>query len=153
MNKLLLTLTLLLSFNSLSSAQESEVRALITQDQSAQKAPDRYTKYSLENNDLKILIFKIDYGEPAQNPLHFNAYFQCKNNNKYFRLNRKFNNNEEESPSYCGHNNFYIGSIKSEGNKSYLILPMKTDKNNTCSSDSNSIETFPIDEMIQKCNS
>jgi hypothetical protein len=151
MKKLILTLFLTMTPLAV-FAEQTDAVSLLLQEELSQSQPDRLTKYTLETHDLKILIFKVDNNEPPLNPLFFNIYFQCKSNQVFFKLNRAFSNSEEEALSYCGHDSFHIGTIQGEGNKQFLILPMKLDVNHTCPQRSNNIETFPIEEMKTKCN-
>ena len=150
MKKIILTTILTLNF-SYAFADRVDETSLLLQEEFSQTQPDRYNKYILETKDLKILVFKINYQEPPLNPLFFNVYFQCKSNQVFFKLDRVFNNSEEESNSYCGHNNFHIGTIEGKGRKQFLILPMKRDTNHVCPNQANNFEIFPIDEMKKNC--
>ena len=149
MNKLLILPFLIFSYSA--QADSLNEASLLLQEEFSQSQPGRYTKYTLETEDLKVLIFKMNYEEPPLNPYFFNIYFQCKSNNIFYKLNRIFNNSNNESVSYCGHNSFHIGSIQNEGSSEFLILPMKRDKNHSCPSTPNDIEVFPINEMKEKC--
>ena len=148
-----LSLVLLLFFTNFAvSADELETTSLLLQEKFIHSQPERFTKYTIETSDLKILIFKINYQEPPLNPLFFNVYFQCKSNRVFVKLNRIFNNSKEESHSYCGHGSFHAGTIQGEGDEEFLILPMKRDLSHTCPNHPNHIEIFPIEEMKKKCN-
>jgi len=149
MNKLLMISFLI--FSHYVHADSLNEASLLLQEEFSQTQPGRYTKHTLETEDLKILVFEMNYEEPPLNPYFFNIYYQCKSNNVFFKLNRVFNNSNDESRSYCGHDNFHIGTIQNEGSAKFLILPMKRDRNHTCPSAPNNIEVFPISEMKEKC--
>ena len=138
-------------FSRLVLAESVDEKSLLLHEEFSKTQPNRYTKYTLENNDIKILIFKINYQEPPLNPFHFKVYFQCKSDNSYKILKRAFQNSAEEALSYCSHEPFHIGTVEGKGSKEYLILPMRRDNNHICPTKPNSIELYPIEEMKEKC--